>query len=111
MWGLILGLLIAIVIAGFASLNSAPVSVSFLFWQAPEVPLALVALFSVFLGVIMAALFGTPQYIKTIKARRGLEKKIKELETRISALGTISTIKQVGETKNEETKSEDKPQN
>ncbi len=111
MWGLILGLLIAIVIAGFASLNSAPVSVNFLLWQAPGVPLALVALLSVLLGVFMAALFGTPQYIKMIREKRGLEKKIKELETKISALGTISTIKQVGEIKNEEAKSEDKPQN
>lgn len=80
MWGLILALLIAIVIAGFASLNSAPVSLNLLFWKAPEVSLALVVLFSVLLGVIMAALFGTPQYVKTMQKIRELETKIKELE-------------------------------
>lgn len=62
MWGLILAVLIAILIAGFASLNSAPVSVNFLFWRAPEVSLAIVVLFSVLLGVILAALFGSWQH-------------------------------------------------
>jgi uncharacterized integral membrane protein len=81
MWGLILALLIAILIAGFASLNSAPVTVNLLFWKAPEVSLALVVLFSVLLGVIMAALFGTPQYLKTMR-------KIRELESKPRTLGS-----------------------
>jgi len=79
MWGLILALLIAIVIAGFASLNSAPVSVNLLFWKAPEISLALVVLFSVLLGVIMAALFGASQYLKTSQRIRQLEHKLSEL--------------------------------
>jgi lipopolysaccharide assembly protein A len=99
MWGLIFGLLIAIVIAGFASLNSAPVSVNFLFAKAPSVPLALLVLLSVLLGVVIAALFGTPQYIKT-------RKKIKELENKIK-------YSESGETKDEETekKIETPPEN
>jgi uncharacterized integral membrane protein len=80
MWGLILAILIAIFIAGFASLNSSPVSVNLFFWQAPEISLALVVLFSALIGVIMAALFGFPQYLKNMQKIRGLENKIKELE-------------------------------
>lgn len=80
MWGLVLALLIAIIIATFASLNSVPVSVNLFFWKAPEISLALVVLFSVLLGVIMAALFGTPRYLKTIQKTRELERKIRELE-------------------------------
>lgn len=77
MWGLILAIIIAIVIAAFASLNSAPVSVNLFFWQAPAISLALVVLFSVLVGVIIAALFGTPQYLKTQQRIRELEDKLK----------------------------------
>ena len=96
MWGLILALLIAIFIAGFASLNGTPVSVNFYFWKAPEVSLALVVLFSALIGVVMAALFGSPQYIKNWK-------KIKELE------GKSKTESK--ETKNETKKEQSTPQN
>ena len=80
MWGLILAILIAIVIAGFASLNSAPVSVNLLFWKAPEISLALVVLFSVLLGVIMAALFAAQQQLKNMQKIRELENKTKRME-------------------------------
>lgn len=96
MWGLILSLLIAIVIAGFASLNSASVSVNFFFWKAPEVSLALVVLFSVLIGVIMAALFTASQYLKGMQKIRELEKKIKIFES--------------GEEKYEEKKEQGPPQ-
>jgi len=95
MWGLILAILIAIVIAGFASLNSAPVSVNFLLWKAPELSLAIVVLFSVLVGVIMAALFGASQYLKT-------SQRIRELEHKLSELG--------GEIKHEEKKEQNPPQ-
>jgi uncharacterized integral membrane protein len=95
MWGLILAILIAIVIAGFASLNSAPVSVNFLLWQAPELSLAIVVLFSVLVGVIMAALFGVSQYLKS-------SQRIRELEHKLSKLG--------GEIKHEEKKEQGPPQ-
>ena len=80
MWGLILALLIAIVIAGFASLNSAPVSINLFFWKAPEISLALVVLFSVLLGVIMSALFTASQHLKNMQKIRELEHKVKRLE-------------------------------
>ena len=97
MWGLVLALLIAILIAGFASLNGTPVSVNFYFWRAPEVSLALVVLFSALIGVIVAALFGTPRYLKTIQKIRELEKKTKDTPG--------------GEIKNEEKKEPSPPQN
>jgi uncharacterized integral membrane protein len=97
MWGLIFALLIAIFIASFASLNAATVSVNFFFWQAPEVSLALVVLFSVLTGVVMAFFFGIPQYIKNMKRIRELEKKLKECKS--------------GEVKHEEKKEQAPPQN
>lgn len=107
MWGLILALLIAIIISGFASLNSAPVSVNLLLWQAPEISLAIVVLLSVLIGVIMAALFGAPRYAKTMQKIKELENKIKSLES--------SEIKpeekQLGEIKEEEKHEEEKEQN
>lgn len=77
MWSLIFALLIAILIAVFASLNSTMVSVNFIFWSAPVVSLALVILLSVLLGVILATLFEMPQYFKTWQKMRELEKKVK----------------------------------
>lgn len=97
MWGLIFALLIAIFIASFVSLNAATVSVNLFFWKAPEVSLALVVLFSVLTGVIMAFFFGIPQYIKTRKKIRELEKKLKECKT--------------AEAKHEEKKEQTPPQN
>lgn len=111
MWNLIVALLIAIVIAGFATLNNAPVSVNLFLWQAPEVSLALVVLISVLIGVVLAALFGTPRYVKTLQ-------KIKELENKIKGPGSGKTKpeeKQLGkikeEEKHEETKEQNPPQN
>jgi len=88
MWSLIAALLIAIIIATFASLNSAPVSINLFFWKAPEISLALVALISVLLGVLMAALFGTPQYVKTLQ-------KIKDLEKKLQSLGVKNEAKKI----------------
>jgi putative membrane protein len=81
MWGLIVAILIAILIAGFASLNANPVSINLLFWKAPEISLAIVVLISVLVGVVVAALFGIPGYFKDRKKIRSLEKRIKELES------------------------------
>lgn len=64
MWGLVLALLIAILIAGFAYLNSTVVTVNFLFWSAPALSLAIVILLSVLLGVLMAALVSIPLYLR-----------------------------------------------
>jgi putative membrane protein len=97
MWGLILSILIAIIIAAFATLNNAPVSVNLFLWQAPEISLALVVLISVLVGVIMAALFGFPQYLKNMQRIRELERKVKDLESR-------QTTPEISEIKNEEEK-------
>jgi len=77
MWSLIFALFIAILIAAFASLNSTLVSVNYIFGSAPTVSLALVILLSVLLGVILATLFGTPQYFKNMRKIRELEGKAK----------------------------------
>lgn len=69
MWQLISVLIIAILIAAFASINNTPVSVNFFFWQAPEASLALVVLISVLLGVVIAALFSVPKYFKDLSSK------------------------------------------
>jgi|GEM_PF-1157632 len=112
MWGLIIGLLIAIVIAAFASFNSTPVSLNLIFWKMANVPLSLVVLFAVLLGVVMSALLGIPGYLRNSRARKSLEKKIKEQENKIDTLEHIPAIKEANELKNEEeTKIENPPQN
>ncbi|MBU0573999.1 MAG: LapA family protein [Candidatus Margulisbacteria bacterium] len=76
-----MALAVAVIIAGFASLNSAPVSVSFLLWRAPEVSLALVIIISVFLGVIMAILFAIPQSVKQLTRISQLQAKLSKYES------------------------------
>ena len=76
MLGLVLGLLIAILIAAFASINSTPVSINLFFWQAPEVSLALVMLISVLVGVILSAVLGLSKNL----AGLGHKKEIKEVK-------------------------------
>ncbi|NQT30365.1 MAG: LapA family protein [Candidatus Saganbacteria bacterium] len=91
MWTLIVVLIIIIVITWFGSLNNTMVSLNFFFWKAPEVSLALIVFCSVLSGVMMALLFAIPEYIKNMKKIKGLESKVKTLES--------------GEIKNEKTQS------
>jgi uncharacterized integral membrane protein len=112
MWGLIIGLLIAIVIAAFASFNSTPVALNLIFWKMADVPLSLVVLFAVLLGVLMSALLGIPGYFKNRQLRKELERKIKAQESKIETLEHIPAVKQAEEIKHEEEKkSEDPPKN
>lgn len=107
MWGLIFGLLIAIIIAAFASFNSTPVSLNLVFWKVADVPLSLVVLFSVLLGVLLSALLGIPGYFKNRHLRKELERKIKEQENKIETLEHIPAVK--SELEHEEEKKEQNP--
>jgi uncharacterized integral membrane protein len=78
MIGLVLGLVIAIFIAAFASVNSTPVSINLFFWQAPEVSLALVVLISVLVGVILAAVLGLSKNLANLGKKK--EPEIKEVK-------------------------------
>ncbi len=78
MAGLVLVLLIAILIAAFASVNSTPVSINLVLWRAPEVSLALVVLFSVLVGVILAALLGLTKNLASFGQKK--EKDNKEVK-------------------------------
>ena len=75
MAGLVLGLLIAILIAAFASINSTPVSINLFFWQAPEVSLALIVLISVLVGVILAAVLGLTKNLTSFGKKKEPENK------------------------------------
>ncbi|MFH1387210.1 MAG: LapA family protein [bacterium] len=79
---LIYGVLFATGIAVFVYLNSILVSINLVFWIAPAVPLAIIILFSILLGILLAVFFGFPQYIKNRKKINELENKIKALTAR-----------------------------
>ncbi|MFC1568565.1 LapA family protein, partial [Candidatus Margulisiibacteriota bacterium] len=65
--------------------------------------LALVVLISALVGVIIAALVGSPQYVKTTQKIKELEKKVKEAETSPPKPG-------ISEVSNEEEKEQTPPQ-
>lgn len=73
----ILGLLLAIFVTTFALVNAQITSVNLIFWQIPEISLALIILISVLIGVIFTGI------VSVIEQSR-LQKKIKELEKKIT---------------------------
>lgn len=79
----ILTLLFAAIIALFAIVNAAVVTVSFIFAQF-EVSLALVIIISALFGAIVVILFDSFKKIKTKKTIKTLNKKIAELEKELA---------------------------
>ena len=77
-------LLLAVIVTIFAVSNSAVVAVNLIFWQAPQVSLAIVILVSALLGVIFAGSIGAYEKTKDHWKIFRLEAKIKELQERSS---------------------------
>lgn len=71
---LVLGLLLAILVAVFAIQNAAPVEVHFLFWTLPKLGLAVVILAATLVGAALGSLLGI---FRVIRERR----RIHPLET------------------------------
>ncbi|MEC2072124.1 LapA family protein [Alkalihalophilus marmarensis] len=95
-WNIILGLLVAIIIAIFAVINVEGVRVNYLFGTA-EWPLILVILGSVFMGAIVAGALGM---VKIYRLQAEL-KKLKTLKGhQESAVKTESSIGKVEEDEN-----------
>lgn len=69
---------LASAITMFALQNGAPVSIRFLIWGLPEVPLAGVILVSVAAGIVLA---GVPLWVE----RWRLRARVRSLETRLTA--------------------------
>lgn len=77
---LILALVIAIITVIFAVQNAMPVTVSFLFWQFANAPLALVLLLAVGLGLLISLLVSIPSLAGNRWTISRLKKRVAELE-------------------------------
>ncbi|WEG14079.1 lipopolysaccharide assembly protein LapA domain-containing protein [Pullulanibacillus sp. KACC 23026] len=80
-WGLILGLVLALVIAIFSVINVSAVTVNYLFGQA-EWPLILVVLGSVLMGGLVVGSLGVVGVIRLKMTVKRLEKQLKDYETK-----------------------------
>ncbi|MCS6910513.1 MAG: lipopolysaccharide assembly protein LapA domain-containing protein [Anaerolineales bacterium] len=77
---LILALILALTAVIFAVQNAMPVTVSFLFWQFANAPLALVLLLVVGLGLLMSLLVSVPSLVGNRWTISRLKKRVAELE-------------------------------
>jgi len=94
---LIIGLLFATVAVIFAVQNTAPITVTFLFWQI-EGSLALVLLAAFALGVISTILVSLPGLIRRSAANAGHRRQIGALEKEVDGLKKeISALQQANE--------------
>ncbi|MCL6559706.1 MAG: LapA family protein [Firmicutes bacterium] len=73
------GLILATIIAVFALQNSEPVTVKFLFWQLPDLPLVIIILVANLLGSVSMFLFSLGKQVKMSLTIRELQSRIKEL--------------------------------
>ena len=81
-----LALAFSIVIALFAVQNTTPVTVSFLFFQARDVPVSILVLIAAALGAGIMLLLGLAREIRVQLRARSLRKQVKTAENRVQAL-------------------------
>lgn len=81
--GLVTGLILGIILVVFALQNAISVSVKFLVWQIPEIPLVLLLLSAILIGVILSALSSYPAKQRLKKEKRKLKERIDELEEQL----------------------------
>ncbi len=81
-------LILAILLVIFTLQNSFEISISFFFWEIPNVPLVLLILSCVLLGYIIAAVYFYPRVWKlkrdfrhALKSEKKLEEKLESQET------------------------------
>ena len=82
----IAALLFAILVALFAVQNTTPVSVSFLFWSANEVAVALVIVVSAAVGALITLLLGAPAMVRGQLRRLAYRRERREFQRRIGEL-------------------------
>jgi uncharacterized integral membrane protein len=81
--GLVTGLILGIILVVFALQNAISVSVKFLIWQIPEIPLVLLLLSAILIGVLLNALSGYPAKQRLRKDNRNLKERVDELEEQL----------------------------
>lgn len=84
-WKFVVSLLVALIVAVFAILNSEPVAINFLFKKA-VISQALVILISVIVGALIVALLGSISRFKQASALKEERHKVEELEKVIEGL-------------------------
>lgn len=87
LWYLAAAALITFVISVFAVQNSQPVTLKFLLWDLPPLPLVLIILFSAATGVLVTLLFSVARQVKLNMQIRELQSRIRRLETEKSPPG------------------------
>ena len=81
--GLVTGLILGIILVIFALQNAISVSVKFLAWKIPEIPLVLLLLSAILIGVVLSALSSYPAKQRLKKENRRLTERIDELEEQL----------------------------
>lgn len=84
-WYLFLAFLFVLSISVFAIQNSRQVTLQFLYWELPPLPLVLVILFSAAMGVLITLLFSLAKQLKMTMQIRDLQSRLKQLEKKLSA--------------------------
>jgi lipopolysaccharide assembly protein A len=107
-WSLLLGLLFSLIVAIFAVVNVAPVTVNYLYGYT-EMPLILIIIGSALLGGLVVGMFGILRQYRLQWKVRKLEKELEELKS--SEVVENDPSAQLIENQNEknEQEEEDKP--
>ncbi|SHE94337.1 Protein of unknown function [Mariniphaga anaerophila] len=83
--GIIILLILAILLVIFTLQNSFEISISFFFWEIPNVPLVLLILCCVLLGYIVATVYFYPRVWKLKRDYKQVVKSEKKLEEKLGA--------------------------
>ncbi len=81
---LVLAALITLSISIFAIQNSQEITLQFLYWILPPLPLVLVILFSAAMGVLITLLFNIARQFRMTMQIRELQSRLKQMEKKLS---------------------------
>lgn len=79
-----LAILFAIMVATFAIQNSQMISIRFIAWQLPAIPLAIIILGAALSGAVAAFLFSIAGYFRHLRQRNELRERLHLLEKELS---------------------------
>lgn len=84
-WYLFLAFLFVLSISVFAIQNSQQVTLQFLYWELPALPLVMVILFSAATGVLITLLFSLAKQLRLTMQIRELQARVKQMEKKLSS--------------------------
>ncbi len=97
---IIIGLLIAVLVAVFAAQNSSPVDISLLFWEIKQIPLFIIFIGTFATGAFFTLLIGIAREIKSAMRLREMNTANRQLTAEIKRLN--EEIKKIDGTKQAE---------